>query len=143
VPCGVPELFKTVQLLIAATGETAHLGTISSSEEDFAAWRSVALEEESTLRGELRRAGLLGPTPEGQSPAPLTEQHQLVGVVLRPANLLNIVRHYVLALPLKGGGEVKAVCRHQQYRAVEKTVRKLRTGRTRLDPGPDMDGRGG
>jgi type I restriction enzyme R subunit len=143
VPCGVPELFTTVQLLIAATGDTAHLGTISSAEEHFAAWRSIAPEEEGTLRRELRQAKILDPTPEGEAPAPLTEQQKLIGVVLRPANLLNIVRHYVLALPLKDGSAVKAVCRHQQYRAVEKAVRKLRTGRTRLDPGPDMDGRGG
>lgn len=143
VPSGVPDLFKTVQLLIAATGKTAHLGTISSSEEHFAAWRSIAPEEESTLRAELRRAGLLGPAPEGKAPTPLSEQQKLIGVVLRPANLLNIVRHYILALPLKDGGEAKVVCRHQQYRAVEKTLRKLRTGRTRQDPGPDMDGRGG
>ncbi len=143
VPCGVPDLFRTVQLLIAATGETAHLGTISSSEEHFAAWRSIEPEQEGTLRHELRKAKLLGPTPDGEAPPPLTEQQKLIGVVLRPANLLNIVRHYVLALPLKDGGEVKTVCRHQQFRAVEKALRKLRTGRTRLDPGPDTDDRGG
>ncbi|WP_294008083.1 DEAD/DEAH box helicase family protein [Streptomyces sp.] len=58
------------------------------------------------------------------------------------------MRHYVFEMPVKTKpGEppvtVKAVCRHQQYRAVEKIVRKLRTGRTVDDPAAGQDERGG
>ncbi|MBW5426208.1 type I restriction endonuclease subunit R, partial [Streptomyces sp. BG9H] len=60
-PAGVPELFRTVQLLVAASGDTAHLGTISSTPAHFHPWRSIQPEEESRLRGELRDAGLLAP----------------------------------------------------------------------------------
>src|SRR5437660_1172691 len=41
LPAGVPELFRTVQLLVAATGETAYLGTVTSSPDHFHPWRSV------------------------------------------------------------------------------------------------------
>ncbi|MER5256176.1 type I restriction endonuclease [Streptomyces sp. NPDC002855] len=148
-PAGVPELFRTVQLLVAATGDTAHLGTVTSGPEHFHPWRSVEPEEESGLRRELRTAGLLADadTVDG-APRPLSEQQKLVGVVLRPAGLLNVVRHYVIPMAVESddaGGAVrtvKAVARHQQYRAAEKAVRRLLTGRTRTGRDTE-DERGG
>ena len=113
-----------MQLLVAATGETAHLGTVTSTPDDFHPWRSIKPETETTLR-----AGL--PDNVGT----LNERHKLVGVVLRPAALLNFVRHYVIPLPVKTESgvprTVKAVARHQQYRAAEEAVRRLLAGRTR------------
>ncbi|MET9196214.1 type I restriction endonuclease [Streptomyces olivaceus] len=137
VPAGVPELFRTVQLLVAATGETAHLGTVTSDPERFHPWRSVEPEEESILRRELRAAGLLADGADPAAPPPLGEQQKLVGVVLRPAALLNVVRHYVIPMAVESDADggavrtVKAVARHQQYRAAEKAVRRLLTGRAR------------
>ncbi|MET9408292.1 type I restriction endonuclease [Streptomyces sp. NPDC002935] len=149
-PSGVPELFASVQLLVAASGDEAALGTITSTEEHFAAWRSVTpdYQDEAALARALQATRqdngkrLLG---DGQKP---TDQHKLAAIVLKPRNLLNIMRHYVFEMPVKTKeGEppltVKAVCRHQQYRAVEKIVAKLRTGRTRLDPAAEDDERGG
>ena len=124
LPAGVPELFRTVQLLVAATAETAHLGTITSTPDHFHPWRSVEPEEPATLTAEL---------PDGVGK--LNERHKLVGVVLRPDALLRVVRHYIvpMTVPTEAGGArtVKAVARHQQYRAAEKAVRKLLTGKTR------------
>ncbi|MGW2567035.1 type I restriction endonuclease subunit R [Streptomyces sp. NPDC001537] len=148
LPAGVPELFRTVQLLVAATGETAHLGTVTSEPEHFHPWRSVEPEEESALRRELRTAGLLADDTQASAPAPLGEQQKLVGVVLRPAGLLNVVRHYVIPMAVESGADggavrtVKAVARHQQYRAVEKAVRRLLTGRARAGRDTE-DERGG
>lgn len=141
-PVGVPRLFRTNQLLIATCGHRAALGTISSGVEHFAAWRSIEPERESTLRDELRLAGVATPASEQ---LPLTEQQVLVGVVLRPANLLDIVRHFVLFMPREtehGPKLAKVVCRHQQYRAVVKALRGLRSGRT-LRASGDKDRRGG
>jgi len=141
---GVPELFAPVQLLIAASGQDAALGTISSEEEHYAAWRSVEPDhaDDDALRAALSASKVL------DRGAALTGQHKLIAAVLKPRNLLNIIRHYVFELPVKTKeGEppltVKAVCRHQQYRAVEKIVRKLQTGRTPLDAGAEDDERGG
>ncbi|WP_406738458.1 type I restriction endonuclease [Streptomyces sp. NBC_00853] len=124
VPAGVPQLFRTVQLLVAATVETAYLGTVTSTPDHFHPWRSIEPEKEATLRSEL---------PDGVGR--LNERHKLVGVVLRPAALLTFVRHYVIPLPVEteagGTRTVKAAARHQQYRAGEKAVRKLLTGRPR------------
>ncbi|MCD9880559.1 type I restriction endonuclease subunit R [Streptomyces guryensis] len=162
-PRGIPALFKTVQLLIAAAGTTAQLGTITSRLRDFAPWRSVEPDYKNTdeLRDALRQVDVTPKLLEaGEEP---TEQQQLVAAVLKPVNLLNILRHYVFAMPLKekkrqpgksggrkqtadashGAPKTKAVCRHQQYRAVEKIVHRLRNRRTRLDPGATEDERGG
>ncbi|MFE5051185.1 type I restriction endonuclease subunit R [Streptomyces sp. NPDC056637] len=131
---GIPELFRTVQLLVAATGRTAHLGTVTSGPEHFHPWRSVEPEEEGVLRRELRTAKLLA---DDATPRSLSEQQKLVGVVLRPTALLNFVRHYVIPMTIESESEggaawtVKAVARHQQYRAAEKAVRRLLDGRTR------------
>ncbi|RFC72755.1 type I restriction endonuclease [Streptomyces sp. AcE210] len=148
---GVPELFAPVQLLVAACGTSAALGTITSTEAHFAAWRSVTPDYKNddellhVLQG-VRRSdnGQRLIEVGGQ----LTDQHRLVALVLKPRNLLNIVRHYVFEMPVKTRqGEppvtVKAVCRHQQYRAVEKIVHKLRTGRTLDDSAAEHDERGG
>ncbi|MFI6639638.1 type I restriction endonuclease subunit R [Streptomyces sp. NPDC050504] len=159
-PRGIPELFRTVQLLIAASGKTAYLGTITSRERDYAPWRSVEPDYEKVgdLRNALRQVGCEPRLLEaGEEPS---EQQMLVAAVLKPVNLLNILRHYVFPMPLKqkkakkkrdGGGtgasggapKIKVVCRHQQYRAVEKMVARLRERRTPLDPGATHDERGG
>ncbi|MFF2661489.1 type I restriction endonuclease subunit R [Kitasatospora sp. NPDC058032] len=135
VPAGVPGLFRTVQLLVAATEGSAYLGTVTSTPDHFHPWRSIEPQNEATLRAEL-------PDHTGK----LNERHKLVGVVLRPAALLNVVRHYVIPLPVEtesgGTRTVKAVARHQQYRATEKSVHRLLTGRTRGGSVAD-DERGG
>ncbi|MDT0310301.1 type I restriction endonuclease [Streptomyces sp. DSM 44917] len=132
---GVPELFRTVQLLVAATAETAYLGTVTSGPEHYHPWRSIEPETEATLRAGLRP----GVTR-------LNERHKLVGVVLRPRALLTIVRHYVIELPVETASgrarTVKAVARHQQYRAAEKALRRLIDGRRRGE-GVAEDERGG
>lgn len=135
LPAGVPELFRTVQLLVAATAETAYLGTITSAPEHFHPWRSVEPESKDTLKAELP-----------STVRKLNERHKLVGVVLRPAALLNFVRHYLIPLPVKtesgGTRTIKAMARHQQYRAAEKAVDRLLTGRSRGALVPE-DERGG
>ncbi|WP_194891169.1 type I restriction endonuclease subunit R [Catenulispora pinisilvae] len=140
---GVGQLFHTVQLLVATCGEQAKLGTITSDEGHFAPWRSILPESEETLRSELRAAGL---QDGDRALDELTEQEKLVGVVLRPARLLDIVRHFVLFMPVNtavdGGKIIKIVCRHQQYRAVVSTVERLRTGSPPATK-DDADGRGG
>ncbi|WP_406451801.1 type I restriction endonuclease [Streptomyces sp. NBC_00876] len=151
---GVPHLFAPAQLLVAADGTDAVLGTYSSSEEHYALWRSISPDyaKAEHLRQELRGWGLL------DAKALPTLQQQLTAIVLKPGNLLNIVRHYVFEKPLdddkstsgsKPRGRTaqartaKVVCRHQQYRATEKIVERLRNRRSRLLTGGDIDERGG
>lgn len=151
---GVPHLFAPAQLLVAADGTDAVLGTYSSSEEHYALWRSISPDyaKAEHLRQELRGWALL------DAKAQPTLQQQLTAIVLKPGNLLNIVRHYVFEKPLDDGKSTsgskprgrtaqartaKVVCRHQQYRATEKIVERLRNRRSRRLTGGDIDERGG
>lgn len=143
-PFAVPALFATAQLLIAATGDAAVVGTVDSRAKHYARWRSTAPEhgDEKALHRWLREHRLVDPE------APVTTQHMLIAVALKPESLLNVVRHYIIELPVhdeegNAVGLANAVCRHQQYRTVEKILARLRDGRSRLDPAVTEDGRGG
>lgn len=159
-PRGIPHLFAPAQLLVAADGRDAALGTYSSAEEHYALWRSLTPDYGNpdvpggdgveTLRRELRGWELLGAKEQPSL------QQQLTAIVLKPGNLLNIVRHYVFEKPLGEDGNsgtarpravetktAKVVCRHQQYRATEKVVLRLRTRPSRKVTGRDRDERGG
>ena len=50
--------------------------------------------------------------------------------MLRPAHLLDIVRHFTLFMEA-GGRTIKIVCRYQQFRAVQLAIQRLLTGKTR------------
>jgi type I restriction enzyme R subunit len=65
----------------------------------------------------------------------------LVAGMLRPAHLLDIVRHFTLFMVINGK-TVKVLCRYQQFRAVQKAVQRLQTGKTRAQDG-EHDRRGG
>ncbi|MER5420447.1 type I restriction endonuclease subunit R [Streptosporangium roseum] len=124
---GVPKLFNTVQLTVAASGEDARLGTFTAEAEHYVPWRDpfpLSKEELADQVGTVRN------------------QEILAGVVLHPRRLLDIAHNYVTFLPTKEGIIVKAAPRYQQYRAVEKSVRNLRTEPSRKRDGR-QDRRGG
>src|SRR5262249_51665642 len=58
-----------------------------------------------------------------------------------PGNLLDVVRHFTLFTEVEGR-TIKIVARYQQYRAVLKALKCLRSGKTRLEDG-ESDRRGG
>ncbi|WP_248959358.1 type I restriction endonuclease subunit R [Sphaerisporangium perillae] len=125
---GVPKLFTTVQLTVAASGEDARLGTFTAEAEHYVPWRDPFPLSKEEL------ADQVGGTVRGQE--------ILAGVVLHPRRLLDIAHNYVTFLPTKDGITVKAAPRYQQYRAVEKSVRNLRTQPSRKRDGR-QDRRGG
>jgi type I restriction enzyme R subunit len=61
--------------------------------------------------------------------------------MLRPAHLLDILRHYLLFMNV-AGQTIKTVCRYQQYRALNRALGRLRTGKTRAQDG-EYDRRSG
>src|SRR5205823_1941920 len=77
----------------------------------------------------------------GKSADELSSQEVLVSGMLRPAHLLDIVRHFTLQMPIEGR-TVKVIGRYQQYIAVLRSIERLTTGKTRLDDG-EFDRRGG
>ena len=129
---GNEPLFHTNQLLIATSFDEARVGTVGAAFRHYAAWKTVVGPDGEVTEAEL--AAALGK-------AGLSEQERLVAGLLRPAHLLDVVRHFMLFMATDGQ-TVKSVCRYQQYRAVNRTVQRLRTGKTRRQDG-EHDRRGG
>ncbi|MBV6860402.1 type I restriction endonuclease subunit R [Xanthomonas euvesicatoria] len=129
---GNEALFATNQLLMASCVDEARVGSIGAGFEHFAQWKTV-----------------VGPDGEGSEAEAaqrfgkqaLNAQERLIAGLLAPANLLDVVKHFLLFMQV-GGQTIKSVCRYQQYRAVNRAIAKLKRGQTRLQHG-ESDQRGG
>ncbi|GGX55876.1 type I restriction enzyme [Streptomyces minutiscleroticus] len=128
---GNQKLFHTVQLTVVTSGEDARLGTFTADYEHYVPWRDPYPLREEELGARL-----------GKSPDQLSRQEILVAGVFGPATLLTLVHDYVTFMTTDEGRTVKVAPRYQQFRAVEKTVHRLRTGKTRSQDG-HADRRGG
>jgi len=125
---GNEPLFHTNQLLVATSFDEARVGTVGATFRHYSAWKTVApMTEESVCLK-------LGKTL-------ISEQERLVAGLFEPRHLLDVLRHFTLFMNVDGQ-TVKAVCRYQQYRAVSRSIDRLRTGKTRLQDG-EHDRRGG
>jgi type I restriction enzyme R subunit len=129
---GAPALFGSVQLLIATSFDEARVGCIGAGLEYYGQWKTVVGPDGTGSEADVA-AGL--------EKTALSEQERLVAGVLRPAHLLDLLRHFLLFMQV-GGQTIKTVCRYQQYRAVNRALERLRTGKTRLQDG-EYDRRGG
>ena len=129
---GAPALFASVQLLIATSFDHARVGCICAELDHFNQWKTVVGPNGTGSAEEL--AMELGKKA-------LSEQELLVAGMLRPAHLLDIMRHYLLFMN-SDGETIKTVCRYQQYRATSRALERLRTGKTRVQDG-EYDCRGG
>ena len=113
---GEQRLFWTNQLLVASHDEDAKYGTITSGEEYFFQWKTTYPDEESYIDSVV---GIHRP------------QERLVQGMLHPHRLLDMMRSFTLFMDA-GDKRIKAICRYQQYRAVNKVIERIRTGETNL-----------
>ncbi len=128
---GNERLFHTNQVLVATSYDQARAGTLGAEAGHFLEWKDTAPVPLAQVAAELGRAG--GPAP--------SSQERLVAGLLRPAHLLDVLRHFTVCQQQEGR-TVKMVCRYQQYRAVAAAVGRLLTGKTRRQDG-EADRRGG
>lgn len=129
---GNEPLFATNQLLVATSFDEARVGCVGAAFEHYAQWKTVVGPDGAGSEIEVAQA--LGKTT-------LSEQERLIAGLLAPANLLDVVQNFMLVMQA-GGQTIKAVCRYQQYRAVNRAIVRLRNGKTRLQNG-EHDERGG
>ncbi|TKD31045.1 type I restriction endonuclease subunit R [Azotobacter chroococcum] len=129
---GNEALFASVQLLVASSFDEARIGCIGAGLAHYAQWKTVVGPDGRGSEQEV--AAALGKSA-------LSEQERLIAGLLAPAQLLDVVRHFMLFMQA-GGQTIKTVCRYQQYRAVNLAVTRLKTGQIRLEHG-ESDQRGG
>jgi type I restriction enzyme R subunit len=129
---GNETLFATNQLLVATSFDEARVGCVGAAFEHYTQWKTVVGPDGTG--SEIEVAQTLGKTA-------LSEQERLIAGLLAPAHLLDVVKNFLLFMQV-GGQTIKSVCRYQQYRAVNRTIARLETGKTRRQQG-EHDERGG
>jgi type I site-specific restriction-modification system R (restriction) subunit len=105
---GAERLFYTNQFLVATSYDEARVGTIGA--------------EAAALPGvEGHRARPLADVQAELDKPTLSSQNKLIAGMLRPAHLLDIIRHFTIYQEVNGR-TVKVVCRYQQFRAVQAAI---------------------
>ena len=106
----IPQLFKYAQLVLAVKPDKVLYGTCGTTPEYFVEWRedgdTLAWQEELCQKC----------TSDGQ----ITEQDRNCVSLLEHKRLLDIIKFFILY-----DSNIKKVCRHQQYFAVNKTMDRI------------------
>ena len=119
---GAPKLFETLQVLVATCGHAAVYGTVTTPHRHYAEWKEPYPKTLDQLEGELGRKPIA--------------QDVLFDGMLTPANLLDLVRNFIVfERDAATGRTIRKVCRYQQFAAVNKAVRRARTAKNPADRG--------
>jgi type I restriction enzyme R subunit len=114
---GEPKLFYTNQLMVGTYGDDAKFGTITGSEEYYFNWKTIYPDETEYV----------DPTTGKHRP-----QETLVQGMLHPRRLLDITQNFILFMDA-GKQRIKIIARYQQYRAVNKIIKRIRSGDTSME----------
>ncbi len=109
---GAPRLFETAQISIALARDVAKYGTTLTPARQWAEWKDPYPLTLDALTAQLGR------TPTGQD--------ILLAGLLAPANLLDLIRNFVIYETIDGR-RIKKLARYQQFVAVGKAIERIRT----------------
>jgi type I restriction enzyme, R subunit len=125
---GNERLFHTNQFVIATSYDEARVATVGAQAVHYLEWKDTSPVPMADVAAALGKGTL-------------SSQEKLVAGMLRPEHLLDLVRHFTLFMQAEGR-TIKVVARYQQFRAVQKAIGRLLTGKTRQQDG-EHDRRGG
>ncbi|MEZ2720178.1 type I restriction endonuclease subunit R [Paenalcaligenes hominis] len=140
---GAQRLFWYNQLMVSTCRDQAKVGTISSNAQHYSAWKDaypysdaeVKLQLMSSVANTSVLSDLSMPAYIEQTAVPgmeLTEQQRLLAGMFNKANFLDLIRNFIIFEPMDGR-LVKKIARYQQFRAVNKVIERLKTGRGRKE----------
>jgi len=119
---GAPRLFEPVQILVATCGQAALFGTVTTPHRFYAEWKTLWPTSEPAFV-----------KAHGHAPS---AQEMLFEGMLAPANLLDILRNFVVferdATTQK---TIRKLCRYQQFGAVNKAIARAGKAKTPADRG--------
>ena len=119
---GAPKLFEPVQILVATCGQAAFYGTVTTPHRFYAEWKTLwPTTEPAFIKA------------HGHAPS---AQETLFEGMLAPANLLDIVRNFVVFERDKATGKtIRKLCRYQQFGAVNKAIARAAKAKNPTDRG--------
>jgi len=106
------KLFYYNQFVIASTRQEARVGTIKANPEHFLEWKDPYPAKISEIHTEA-------------DSETITAQQVLIEWMLKKENLLDIINNFIVFKADDKWKKIKILCRYQQYRAVNKTIKKL------------------
>lgn len=112
---GAEKLFWYNQLMVSSCRDQAKVGTISSSSQHYGDWKDAYPFSDDDLDGENT-----------------TAQQRLLAGMFNKESFLDLLQNFVLYETVDGR-LIKKVARYQQFRAVNKVIERLKTGKTRKD----------
>ena len=116
---GCQKLFHYNQVMISSHRDGARVGTISSPYEYYLEWKDPFPTEKSEL---------------GENP---NSQQILIEGLLKPKQFLDIIQNFTI-FEVEDGRTIKKIARYQQFRAVQKTISRLKIPGDRKQKGGDI-----
>jgi type I restriction enzyme, R subunit len=113
---GCEKLFHYNQVMVSTYRDGARVGTISSPVEYYLEWKDPY------------------PTDAKELGSPANAQQLLIQGLLNPATFLDIIQNFTL-YETESGRTIKKIARYQQFRAVQKTIERLRAPGDRKSKG--------
>jgi len=119
---GAPRLFEPVQILVATCGQAAVYGTVTTPHRYYAEWKTMWPSSDAAFT-----------KAAGHAPS---AQETLFEGMLAPANLLDIVRNFVVfERDATTGKTIRKLCRYQQFGAVNKAIARAGNAKKATDRG--------
>ena len=113
---GSEKLFHYNQVMVSTLRDGARVGTISSPVEYYLEWKDPY------------------PTDAKELGSPANAQQLLIQGLLNPATFLDIIQNFTI-YETDSGRTIKKIARYQQFRAVQKTIERLRASGDRKSKG--------
>ncbi len=113
---GAEKLFHYNQMMVSTHRDKARVGTISSLMEHYLEWKDPY------------------PLKTEQIGAQPNSQEILIAGLFNHKNFLDIIQNFTVFEPVDGR-TIKKIPRYQQFRAVHKTIERIKTGNTRKEKG--------
>ena len=110
---GEERLFHFNVFSIITHGTEARVGSVTADFDYYYNWKDIFPEEYKTI------------TVDSNNEA---TQEVMIRGILNKEILLDVLKNFTIFMPLDNGKEIKIVPRYQQYRAVGKIIKRLRTG---------------
>ncbi|MEZ8185571.1 type I restriction endonuclease subunit R [Shewanella sp. 5S214] len=152
---GAQRLFWYNQLMVSSCRDRAKVGTISSNSSHYADWKDAYPFTDDALSAQNLSLAITGSntaifsakediqihdnpalysatSSQYESIAGITAQQRLIAGMFNRVNFLDLLQNFILFEPVEGK-LIKKVARYQQYRAVNKVIERLKTGKDRKE----------
>ena len=113
---GAEKLFWYNQMMVSTHRDRARIGTISSRMEHYLEWKDPYPLKPADIKAE-----------------PHSQEVLFAGVFTKN-HFLDLIQNFIIFEPVDGK-VIKKLARYQQFRAVYKTIERIKTGKTQEDKG--------